>query len=67
MNIYLRNLFIYFENVLHPAGSNSENDPAKTKRKSKANNNVNFASPESINIRGGVAKKQEKQRLNPAP
>ena len=66
MNIYLRNLFIYFENVLHPAGGNAENSPAKT-RKSKVNSHVNFASPESINIRGGVSKKQEKHRLNPAP
>lgn len=60
----LRNLFGYFENVLHPAAG-SETTKEKRKRGTKAA--VSFqASPECINIRG-MAKKQDKLRRNPAP
>lgn len=64
MNTYLRSLFVYFENVLHPASGWSENGTEKRKKKYKKPHESN--SPESFNIRG-VSKKQDKQRLNPAP
>ena len=64
MNTYLRSLFVYFENVLHPASGWSENGSEKRKRKAKKIQESN--SPESFNLRG-VLKKQDKQRLNPAP
>lgn len=63
---YLRNLFIYFENVLHPASGWSDGNAAKKKRTSKKNNSAQ-ASPESYNLRGGVIKKQDKVRRSPAP
>ena len=63
---YLRNLFVYFENVLHPAGGSSDNSQDKRKRKGKKSVNQ-YASPECYNIRGGIAKKQDKLRRNPAP
>jgi hypothetical protein len=65
MNIYLQNFIQYFEQVIHPAGGGYDN--AKTKKKNLKNNYSYTASPESFNIRGGVIKKQEKLRRNPAP
>jgi hypothetical protein len=61
----LRNLFIYFENVLHPASGWSDNS-AKKKRVSKKESSSQ-ASPECFNLRGGVSKKQDKIRRSPAP
>lgn len=61
----LRNLFIYFENVLHPASGWSEN-PMKKKRTGKKTDSLQN-SPESFNLRGGVMKKQDKIRRSPAP
>ena len=66
MNTYLRNLIIYFENVLHPAAGWTDNLSEKKKRKSKKNSALR-TSPECYNIRGGSVKKQEKLRPNPAP
>lgn len=66
MNIYLRNLFVYFENVLHPASGWSDGNPEKRKRKTKRTSTLQV-SPECFNIRGGTAKKQDKLRRNPAP
>jgi hypothetical protein len=66
MIIYLRNLIVYFENVLHPASGWSDQQSEKRKRKSKRAGMLQ-ASPECVNIRGGVSKKQEKLRRNPAP
>lgn len=63
---YLRNLFVYFENVLHPASGWSDKESDKRKRKARKSGSMH-ASPESFNIRGGIAKKQEKLRRNPAP
>ena len=68
MNLCLRNLFSYFENVLHPAeGSLENNNTGKTKKKTKINGSPLYTSPESVNIRGGVIKKQDKIKRNPAP
>ena len=64
MNIYLRHLFVYFENVLHPAAGWADN-AEKRKRKAKKNDQYQ-ASPESYNIRSGSIKK-DKLRRNPAP
>jgi hypothetical protein len=64
MTSYLRNLFYYFENVIHPAGGNDESGE-KRKRRSRKSNDLQ-SSPDSFNIRG-VVKKQDKTRLNPAP
>lgn len=63
MNIYIQNFIHYFDNVLHSSGTTSING------KNKAAKNIHSlsASPESYNIRGGIAKKQEKLRRNPAP
>lgn len=66
MNTYLRNLFVYFENVLHPAAGWSGNDPDKRKKNNKKTNSLQ-ASPDGFNLRGGLVKKQDKQRRNPAP
>jgi hypothetical protein len=63
---YLRNLFIYFENVLHPASGWSDGVTAKRKRVNRRNDSLQ-ASPESFNLRGGVVKKQDKIRRSPAP
>lgn len=65
MNTYLRNLIVYFENVLHPASGWSEHGSDKRKRKGKKMQ-AELNSPESFNLRG-VLKKQDKQRLSPAP
>ena len=64
MNSYIRGIFIYFENVLHPAGGwNSEAE----KRKRKVEKSVHFLpSPECFNVRG-VSKKNDSSRRNPAP
>ena len=62
---YLRHLFIYFENVLHPASGWSDGNSTKRKRinhKSAASQ----TSPECFNLRG-VMKKQDKVRRSPAP
>jgi hypothetical protein len=68
MNTCLRNLFSYFENVLHPAEGSLENsNSGKTKKKSKMGNTPRYTSPESVNIRGGIIKKQDKVKRNPAP
>lgn len=63
---YLRSLFIYFENVLHPASGWSEGNSTKRKRAGKKNNSLQV-SPECFNLRGGVIKKQDKARRSPAP
>jgi hypothetical protein len=63
---YLRSLFIYFENVLHPASGWSDGSSTKKKRTGRKNNNSQ-ASPECFNLRGGVTKKQDKVRRSPAP
>ncbi|MFL5808270.1 MAG: hypothetical protein ACJ749_02040 [Flavisolibacter sp.] len=65
MNNYLRNLFGYFENVLHPASGWSSSNAEKRKRKTRKGNSQ--ASPESFNTRAASVKKQEKARMNPAP
>jgi hypothetical protein len=65
MNTYLRSLFVYFENVLHPASGWSEGASEKRKRKSRKNSGLT-TSPESYNVRGAL-KKQDKLRRNPAP
>ena len=65
MNAYLRNLFGYFENVLHPASGMSSDNSEKRRRRSKKSNSLQ-ASPDEFNIRG-VFKKQDKFRRNPAP
>jgi hypothetical protein len=66
MHTYLRNLLVYFENVLHPASGWSDNGNEKRKRKAKRSGTQQL-SPECFNIRGGSTKKQEKFRRNPAP
>lgn len=66
MNNCIRNLLNYFESVLHPAGGSGEPTPKPRKKNSKTNQPL-FASPESVNIRGSIAKKQDKLRRNPAP
>jgi hypothetical protein len=62
----LRHLFIYFENVLHPASGWSDSNSLKRKRISRK---INYSqtSPECFNLRGGVIKKQDKVRRSPAP
>ena len=64
MNTYLRHLFVYFENALHPAGGLDQGE--KKKRRTKKFTSLQ-ASPECFNIRGGAVKKQDKLRRNPAP
>jgi hypothetical protein len=67
MNICLRNLFVYFESVLHPAGGASEKQPVKKKRTTiEATSYFSQPSPDGYNMRA-VAKKQDKVRRNPAP
>jgi hypothetical protein len=61
----LRSLFIYFENVLHPASGWSDNS-SKRKRTGRKNHSSQ-TSPECFNLRGGVMKKQDKVRRSPAP
>ena len=65
MNNYLRQIFTYFENVIHPASGWSDHQD-KRKRRSIRLNELQ-SSPESFNIRGGNLKKQEKLRRSPAP
>ncbi len=65
MNAYLRSLFVYFENVLHPASGWSDSGSEKRKRKSSKATGLTFT-PESYNVRGAL-KKQDKLRRNPAP
>ena len=66
MTNYLRNLIVYFENVLHPASGSSEANADKRKRRTRKGGSLQ-ASPECFNIRGGALKKQDKLRRNPAP
>jgi len=63
---YLRHLFIYFENVLHPASGWSDGSSTKKKRTVKSAT-LSQTSPECFNLRGGVVKKQDKVRRSPAP
>lgn len=63
--IYLRNLFIYFENVLHPASGWSDGNSTKRKKVNRKSDSLQN-SPESFNLRG-VSKKQDKVRRSPAP
>lgn len=65
MNTYLRHLFDYFENVLHPASGWSESVEKRKRKTRKAGSSL--VSPESFNTRAGVSKKQDKSRRNPAP
>ena len=65
MNSYLQHFIGYFEQVFHPAGGS---DTSVSKKKSGAKKSGNLRlSPEAYNIRGGIVKKQEKLRRNPAP
>jgi len=69
MNICLRNLFVYFESVIHPAGGAYERQAEKKKRRTTTVNVSNYItqpSPDGFNMRA-VAKKQDKVRRNPAP
>ena len=63
---YLRSLITYFENVLHPASGWSDGNSAKRKRISRKVS-TSQTSPECVNLRGGVMKKQDKVRRSPAP
>ena len=63
---YLRSLFTYFENVLHPASGWSDGNLTKRKRTGRKTNSLQ-TSPECFNLRGGVMKKQDKVRRSPAP
>jgi hypothetical protein len=63
---YLRNLFIYFENVLHPASGWSDSNSIKRKKTVRKNESLQVSSPECFNLRGSV-KKQDKLRRSPAP
>jgi hypothetical protein len=65
MNNYLRHLFDYFENVLHPASGWSDN-AEKRKRKTRKTG-AKQISAESFNTGAGVSKKHDKIRRNPAP
>ncbi|HEX6333703.1 MAG TPA: hypothetical protein VFZ78_05725 [Flavisolibacter sp.] len=65
MNLYLRHIFIYFEQVLHPA-SGWSGSAEKIKRKPKKQTGSQSLSPDSSNMRGAV-KKNDKLRYNPAP
>ena len=62
---YLRHLFIYFENVLHPASGWSDGNSTKRKRINQKTASSQ-TSPECFNLRG-VMKKQDKVRRSPAP
>ena len=63
MTTYLRHIFYYFENVIHPAGGTESAE--KRKRRTRKLSELQ-SSPDSANIRG-ASKKQDKSRLNPAP
>jgi hypothetical protein len=64
MTTYLRCLFAYFENVLHPA-SGWSNEPEKRKRRTAKAQHM-LPSPDCFNVRG-AAKKNDKMRRSPAP
>lgn len=64
MSHYLRNLFVYFENVLHPASGWFDN--TSKKKRTSLKNNSSQASPECFNLRGSIVK-QDKLRRSPAP
>ena len=68
MYSYLRHLIVYFEQVLHPANawSSSPANNGKSKRRIK-NGSAQMLSPDGYNLRGGISKKQDKLRRNPAP
>lgn len=63
---YLRNLLIYFENVLHPASGWADSQATKRKRSATKGQSLQ-TSPECYNLRGSAYKKQDKQRRSPAP
>jgi hypothetical protein len=65
MNSYLRGLFTYFENVIHPASGWADNKGEK-KRKASKPAGYQQPTPECFNVRGQL-KKQDKLRRNPAP
>ena len=64
MNTYLHSMMFYFENVIHPAGGQS--DVQKSKRKTSKKNYSTQVSPDSLNIRASV-RAQNSVRRNPAP
>jgi hypothetical protein len=64
MNLYLRNLFGYFE-VDHPASGFAENTD-KSKLKPRKEKPAQQFSPDSWNLRS-AAKKENATRRNPAP
>jgi hypothetical protein len=64
MNTYLHSMMFFFENVIHPAGGQSE--AQKSKRKSSKKNYSVQTSPDSLNIRATV-RAQNSVRRNPAP
>jgi hypothetical protein len=64
MNTYLHSMIFYFENVIHPAGGQSE--AQKTKRKSGKKTFSRQVSPDSLNIRATI-KAENNVRRNPAP
>ena len=67
MNNCLQSIFVYFENVLHPASGWANSNGEKKKRRSqKSPNSTLQPSPEGFNMRAS-AKKQDKTRRNPAP
>jgi hypothetical protein len=66
MNNCIRSLLNYFESVIHPAGGSGEPAPKPRKKNTKSTESI-FSSPESVNIRGAIMKKQDKLRRNPAP
>jgi hypothetical protein len=64
MNTYLRCIFAYFENVLHPAAGWSTESEKRKRKSDKADHFL--PSPECFNVRG-ISKKNDKVRRNPAP
>ncbi|HEU0111875.1 MAG TPA: hypothetical protein VFQ73_13450 [Flavisolibacter sp.] len=66
MNSYLRQIFFYFEAVLHPASGWADTGTTQKKRKSQKPNASKQPSPDCFNMRA-VAKKGDKNRRNPAP
>ncbi|GAC1420732.1 MAG: hypothetical protein NVS9B7_11820 [Flavisolibacter sp.] len=67
MYSYLQNLIQYVEQVLYPPNGGSVGENGKSKKKKVSDNFTRSTSPESFNLRGGLVKKQEKIRRNPAP
>ncbi len=67
MYTYLQDLIQYVEQVLYPPTGGNTWENGKAKKKKISDNFIRTSSPESSNIRGGLIKKQEKIRRNPAP